>query len=111
MTNETNRPLPELMRELADRYDADVPGYPRGVVMVQAETVREWADEIERLRALRTLIFSYETMLVGAEDMLNAVARDASDHLGVAYTDSLKEQATRIRTLLAQLARFWDTAD
>jgi nuclear transport factor 2 (NTF2) superfamily protein len=43
------RPLADVMRELADRYDADVPGYPRGVVMVQAETVREWANEIERL--------------------------------------------------------------
>jgi hypothetical protein len=72
------RPLADVMRELADRYDADVPGYPRGVVMVQAETVRAWADRIEVLEA----------------------ALDESDWICTSYAEHLDEHAPSIADML-----------
>jgi hypothetical protein len=38
---DTSRPLPLLLRELADTANAD------GRVTIHADTVRAWADEIE----------------------------------------------------------------
>jgi hypothetical protein len=45
------RAQPDVMRELADRYDVEVPGYPPGVAMIRTETLRAWADHIAELEA------------------------------------------------------------